>query len=59
MYLLISSYGNILLSFVFVVFNGVGAGITNLMSTSDESDPYFFRQKMEKTRSVREEKDGR
>ena len=36
----------------------VGAGKTTLMSTSDGLDPYFFRQKLEKTRSVKEEMDG-
>ena len=36
----------------------VGAGITTLMSISDGSNLYFFCRKMEKTRSVREEKDG-
>ena len=29
------------------------------MSISDGSDPYFFRRKKEKTRSVKEEMDGR
>ena len=28
------------------------------MSISDGLDPYFFRRKMEKTRSMKEEKDG-
>ena len=28
------------------------------MSISDELDPYFFRRKMEKTRFMKEEKDG-
>ena len=28
------------------------------MSISDGLDPYFFRQKMEKTRSMKEEMDG-
>ena len=36
----------------------VGAGITTLMSISDLSDPYFFRRKIEKTRSLKEEMDG-
>ena len=47
-----------LLSLVYVFIYCVGAGITTLMSISDWSDPYFFRRKMEKTRSVREEMDG-
>ena len=54
-----SSYGNFLDFFVYVFIYCVGAGITNLMFISDGSDPYFFRQKMEKTRSEREEKNGR
>ena len=37
----------------------VGAGITTLMSISDGWDRTLFRRKMEKTRSVREEMDGR
>ena len=52
--LLISSYGKILSSFVYVIFYCVGGGITTLMSISNGSDPYFFRRKMEKTRSVKE-----
>ena len=47
-----------LLTFVYVIIYCVGAGITALMSISDKSDPYFFRQKMEKTRSMKEEMDG-
>ena len=46
-------------SFVYVFIYCVGAGITTLMSISDGSDPYFFCWKMEKTRSVKEEMDGR
>ena len=37
----------------------VGAGITTLMSISDGSDRTFLCRKMEKTRSVREEMDGK
>ena len=37
----------------------VGAGITTLMSISDGSDRTLFCRKMERTRSVREEMDGR
>ena len=37
----------------------VGAGITNLMSISDGLDRTFSCRKMGKTRSVREEMDGR
>ena len=44
--------------FVYVIIYCVGAAITTLMSNSDGSDPYFFRRKMEKTRSVKEEMDG-
>ena len=32
--------------------------MSTLMSSSDWSDPYIFRWKMEKTRSVKEEMDG-
>ena len=46
------------LIFVYVIIYCVGAGITTLMSISDGSDPYFFPQKMENTRSVKEEMDG-
>ena len=35
------------------------AGITTLMSISDGLDPYFFHRKVEKTRSMKEEMDGR
>ena len=45
--------------FVYVIIYCIGAGIITLMSISDESDPYFFRRKMEKTRSVKEEMDGK
>ena len=47
------------LIFVYVFIYCVGAGITNLMSISDGSDRTFSCRKMEKTRSVREEMDGR
>ena len=47
------------ISFTFyVIIYCVGARITTLMSISDGSDPYFFCQKMEKTRSVKEGMDG-
>ena len=55
----ISSYGNFLSSFVYVIIYCVGAGITTLISISDGWDPYFFRRKMEKTRFVKEKMDGR
>ena len=54
---LISTYGNFLWSFVYVIIPCVGAGITTLMSFSDGLDPYFFRRKMERTRSMKEELD--
>ena len=44
--------------FVYVIIYFVGAGITTLMSISDGSDPYFFRRKMEKRRSVKGEMEG-
>ena len=37
----------------------VGAGISTLMSTSDGLAPYLFCRKMEKTRSVREDMNGK
>ena len=49
----------ITLIFFYVIIYYVGAGITTLMSISDGSDRTFFRRKMEKTRSVREEMDGK
>ena len=52
---IIFPYGKSLSSFVYVVIFCVDAGITTLMSPSDDSDPYFFRRKMEKTRPVNEE----
>ena len=47
------------LIFVYVLIYCVGAGMTTLMSISDESDRTFSRQKMGRTRSVREEMDGK
>ena len=47
------------LIFVYVIIYCVGAGITTLMSISNGSDRTFFCRKMERTRSVREEMDGR
>ena len=58
-FLILSSYGKSFWSFVYVIIYCVGAGISTLISLSDWSDPYIFRQKMEKTRSVREERDGK
>ena len=43
--------------FVYVVTFCVGAGITTLKSISNGLDPYFFRRKMEKTRSMKGETD--
>ena len=43
--LIISSYGKLLSSFVFVFIQCVGAGITILMFFSDRPDPYFFPSK--------------
>ena len=57
-FLLISSYGKLLSSFVYVIVYCVGAGITTLMSISDGLDPYFSVEKWKKTRSVKEEMDG-
>ena len=57
--LLISFYEKILSSFVSVIIYCVGAGIATLVSIFDGTDSYLFRRKMEKTRSVKEEMDGR
>ena len=56
-FLLISSYRKPVRSFVYVFVYYVSAGITTLICISGELDPYFFRQKMEKTRSMKEEMD--
>ena len=55
--LLISSYRKSVWSFVYVIIYSVGPGLTTLMSISDGLDPYFFRRKMEKTRSMKDEMD--
>ena len=47
-----------LFDLLFVIIYCVGAGTTTLISISNELHPYFFRQKMEKTRSMKEEMDG-
>ena len=52
---MLSSRGTSFWSFVYVIIYCVGAGISTLISISDWSDPYIFRRKMEKTRSVKEE----
>ena len=56
---LLSSYGKSFWSFVYVIIYCVGAGISTLISISDWSDPYFSRRKMEKTRCVKEEMEGK
>ena len=56
--LILSSYGKCFWSFVYVIIYCVGVGISTLISISDWSDPYIFRRKMEKTRSVKEEMEG-
>ena len=56
---LLSSYGKSFLLFVYAFIYCVGAGISTLISISDWSDPYIFRRKMEKTRSVKEELEGK
>ena len=55
----LSSYGKSFWSFAYVNIYCVGAGISTLISISDWSDPYIFRRKMEKTRSVKEEMEGK
>ena len=52
-------YGKSFWSFVHVITYCGGAGKSTLISISDWSDPYIFRRKMEKTRSVKEEMDGK
>ena len=42
-------------SFVYTSIYCVGAGISTLMSISNELGPYVFRRKMERTRPVKEE----
>ena len=58
-FLILSSYGKSFWLFVYVIIYGVGAGIITLISISDWLDPYIFRQKVEKTRSVKEEMEGK
>ena len=55
---ILSSYGKSFWSFVYVIIYCVGAGKSTLISISDWSNPYIFRRKMEKTRSVKEEMEG-
>ena len=56
---ILSSYGKSFWSFVYVIIYCAGAGISFLISNFDWSDPYIFRRKMEKTRSVKEEMEGK
>ena len=56
---LLFSYGKSFWSFVYVDIYCVGAGISTLISISGWSDPYIFRRKMEKMRSVKEEMEGK
>ena len=58
-FLLISSDGKPIWSFVYVIIYCIGAGITTWMSISDGLDPYFFRQKMGKTRFMKEQMEGK
>ena len=46
-----------LFDLLFMFIYCVGPGITTLISISDGLHPYFFRRKMEKTRSMKEEMD--
>ena len=55
----LSSHGKSFCSFVYVITYYVGAGVSTLISISDCSDPYIFRRNMEKTRSVKEEVEGK
>ena len=54
-FLLIPSHGNPVRTFLWVIIYYVAGVITTLMSISDRLDQYFFRQRMEKTRSMKEE----
>ena len=56
---ILSLYGKSFWSFVYVTIYCVGAEMSTLISISDWSDPYIFRRKMEKTRSVKEEMEGK
>ena len=56
---ILSSYGKSFLLLVYVVIYCVGAGISTLISISDWWDRYIFRRKMKKTRSVKEEMEGK
>ena len=60
-FLILCSHGKSFRSFVYVVIHCVSAGKrkSTLMSISNGLDPYTFRRKMEKTRSVKEEMDGK
>ena len=58
-FVIISSYGKSFWLFNYVIIYCVGAGINTLISISDWSDPYIFRRMMEKTRSVKEEMEGK
>ena len=55
---LISFFGELLSSFVYVIISCVGIGITTLMSISDRSDPYLFLSKDGKN-AVHEGRNGR
>ena len=43
---------------LFVFIHCVGAGITTIMSIANGTDPYFFRRKMGKTQTMKEEMDA-
>ena len=58
-FLILSSYGKSFWSYLYGIIYCVDAGTSTLISISDWSDPYIFRRKMEKTRSVKEEMDGK
>ena len=56
---ILSSDGKSFWSFVYAIIFCVDAGISTLISISNWSDLYIFRRKMEKTRSVKEEMEGK
>ena len=58
-FLVLSSYGKSFWSFVYVIMDRVGAGISTLISIPKGLDPYlFFCRKREKTTSLKGEMDG-
>ena len=57
--IIIFQYWKSVWSFVHINLYCAGAGLSTLMSISDELVRYFFRPKMEKTQPMREEMKGK